>query len=46
MQRQGLTQDMAVQWRDFYRNEFTRNRNNLTAKNRAVLMSKIVKLFK
>jgi len=42
MQQQGLTQGMAKQWRDFYANEFTRNANNFTAKNRVDLMQKIL----
>ncbi|UCJ18865.1 hemagglutinin repeat-containing protein [Pseudomonas sp. MM211] len=42
MQAQGLTKQMAAQWRDFYSNEFNRNSNNLTARNRVALMQKIL----
>ena len=42
MQSQGLTREMASQWRDFYRNEFSRNSNNVTAQNRVELMDKII----
>lgn len=33
---------MATQWKDFYSNEFARNANNTTAKNRVELMQKIL----
>ncbi|NWC93830.1 MULTISPECIES: DUF4951 domain-containing protein [unclassified Pseudomonas] len=42
MQEQGLTREMATQWKDFYSNEFSRNANNITAKNRVELMQKIL----
>ncbi len=42
MQNQGLTREMATHWRDFYSNEFSRNANNLTARNRVELMQKIL----
>ena len=42
MKGQGLTREMATQWRDFYMNDFSRNANNITAKNRVELMNKIL----
>jgi len=45
MKDQGLTKDMATQWRDFYSNEFSRNANNITAANRVDLMNKILDNF-
>ncbi len=45
MRQGGLTKDMATQWRDFYKNEFTRNANNTTAANRVQLMDKILDNF-
>lgn len=42
MRQQGMTPDMARQWRDFYANEFSRNANNLTAKHRMELMDKVL----
>ncbi|MCO8161692.1 DUF4951 domain-containing protein [Pseudomonas sp. 21LCFQ010] len=42
MQKQGLTREMATQWKDFYSNEFARNANNFTARNRVKLMQKIL----
>ncbi|BAQ79491.1 MULTISPECIES: DUF4951 domain-containing protein [Pseudomonas] len=42
MQKQGLTRSMASEWKDFYANEFSRNKNNITAKNRVELMQKIL----
>ena len=45
MKEQGLTKDMATQWRDFYKNEFSRNANNTTAENRVKLMNKILDNF-
>lgn len=46
MQAQGLTREMATQWRGFYSNEFARNANNLTAQNRVQLMDTILRLMK
>ncbi|GKT21013.1 DUF4951 domain-containing protein [Acidovorax sp. SUPP3334] len=46
MQAQGLTRDMAIQWRNFYANEFSRNANNVTAQNRAQLMDRIFELMR
>ena len=46
MQAQGLTREMATQWRGFYANEFARNANNLTARNRVQLMDTILGLMK
>ena len=46
MQAQGLTREMATQWRGFYTNEFARNANNLTAQNRVQLMDAILGLMK
>jgi len=45
MKQQGLTRDMATEWRDFYSNEFARNSNNQTAANRVELMNKILDNF-
>ncbi|MFK9006896.1 DUF4951 domain-containing protein [Pseudomonas pergaminensis] len=45
MKDQGLTREMAKQWEDFYKNEFARNANNVTAKNRVELMKKILKYW-
>jgi hypothetical protein len=45
MRQQGLTEGMAKQWRDFYSNEFIRNANNETARNRADLMQKVLNNF-
>lgn len=42
MQKQGLIRSMASEWKDFYANEFSRNRNNITAKNRVELMQRIL----
>ncbi|WP_353615283.1 DUF4951 domain-containing protein [Paracidovorax valerianellae] len=46
MQIQGLTKDMAIQWRNFYANEFSRNANNVAAQNRVQLMDRIVELMR
>jgi RHS repeat-associated protein len=43
MQQQGLTRKMAQEWRNFYANEFARNANNATARNRVDLMEKVIK---
>lgn len=42
MQSQGLTLQMASQWRTFYANEFFRNVHNTTAQNRVLLMNRII----
>jgi len=46
MQAQGLTRAMATEWRAFYANEFSRNANNLAARNRVELMDAILNLMK
>ena len=46
MQRNGFTQEMATEWRDFYKNEFNKDSNNITAQNRFFLMENILKHIK
>lgn len=45
IQSKGFTESMARQWRTFYANDFLRNPNNLTAKNRVALMNRIIELM-
>jgi hypothetical protein len=45
MKEQGLTKEMAEQWRDFYANDFVRNPNNDAAPWRVELMNEILKMW-
>jgi hypothetical protein len=46
MQAQGLTKEMATQWRSFYVTDFARNTTNVIAWNRAKLMDTIIGMMK
>jgi RHS repeat-associated protein len=46
MQSQGLTREMATEWRAFYANDLERNANNVTAQNRIALLDAILNLMR
>lgn len=45
MQNAGVTQQMAKEWRDFYRNEMVRNPSNPSAAGRTDLMQHVFQLL-
>lgn len=42
MREQGVMREMALRWKEFYSNEFSRKTNNITARNRVEFMQKIL----
>jgi hypothetical protein len=46
LQQAGVTRDIALQWRNFYRSELVRNPDNPSAAGRAELMAAAARLLR